>query len=159
MNSVSGLSRSPRILQILKQRHCRTANIILELHCRVILLTWGCAKSLAHTFLKTHWGRVTHLCVSELSIIRTNAGMLLIGPLQTNFSEIFIEIHIFSFKKVHLKILSGNGGHFVGVSTDSGLSLTLSTTELLSSGELHSRLVIYWSVKKFFIKNWLIIDP
>ena len=66
----------------------------------------------------THWCRVTHICVSNLSIIvsdnglppgrrqaiiRTNAGTLLIRPLGTNSSEILIELHIFSFKKMHLK--------------------------------------------------------
>ena len=50
------------------------------------------------------------------AIIWTNAGILLIGPLGTNFSEIVIEIHIVSFKKMHLKISSGNGGHFVSAS-------------------------------------------
>ena len=67
----------------------------------------------------THWGRVTHICVSKLTIIAsdnglspgqrqaivwTNAGILLIGPLGTNFSEILIEIPMFSFKKMHLKV-------------------------------------------------------
>ena len=66
----------------------------------------------------THWGRVTHIGVGNLSIIAsdnglspsrrqaiiwTNAGILLTGPLRTNFSEILIEIHSFSFKKMHLK--------------------------------------------------------
>ena len=70
----------------------------------------------------THWGRVTHICVSKLiiissdnglspgrrqAIIWTNAGILLIGPLGTNFNEILIEIHTFSFRKMHLKMLSG----------------------------------------------------
>ena len=70
----------------------------------------------------THWGRVTHICVSKLiivgsdnglspsrcqAIIWTNAGILLIGSLGTNFSEIFIEIYTFSFKKMYLKISSG----------------------------------------------------
>ena len=65
---------------------------------------------------------MTHICVNKLTntgsdnglslgwrqaITRTNAGILLIGPLGTNFSEILIEIHTFSFKKMHLKILSG----------------------------------------------------
>ena len=69
----------------------------------------------------THWGRVTHICVSELTIIGsdnglspsrrqaiiwTNAGILLIRPWGTNFSEILIEIGVFSFKKMHLKMLS-----------------------------------------------------
>ena len=40
------------------------------------------------------------------AIIRTNAGILSIGPLGTNFSEILIEIYIFSFKKMRLKMLS-----------------------------------------------------
>ena len=69
----------------------------------------------------THWGRVTHICVSKLTItgshndlsprrrqaiIWTNAGILLIGPLETNFSEILSKIHTFSFKKMHLKTSS-----------------------------------------------------
>ena len=71
----------------------------------------------------THWGRVTHIhvCVSKLTIfgldnglspdrrqaiIWTNAGILLIGSLRTNFSEILIGILTFSFKKMHLKISS-----------------------------------------------------
>ena len=69
----------------------------------------------------THWGRVTHTCVSKLTIIAsdnglspgrhqaifwTNAGILSIGPLETNFSEILIEIHIFSFKKISLETSS-----------------------------------------------------
>ena len=54
--------------------------------------------------------RVTHICVGKLTIIGsdnglsperrqaiiwTNAGILLIGPLETNFSEILIEIQTF----------------------------------------------------------------
>ena len=67
----------------------------------------------------THWGRVTHICVSTLTIIGsdnglspdrrqainwTNAGLLLIRPLGTNFSEIVIEIRPFLFKKMRLKV-------------------------------------------------------
>ena len=74
-----------------------------------------------HRCLLTHWGRVTHLCVSKLTsiasdnglspgrrqaIIWNNAGILLIGPLWTNFSEILIEIHTFSLKKIRLKLSS-----------------------------------------------------
>ena len=76
--------------------------------------------SLGHNEL-THWGRVTHICVSKLTIIGsdngmlpeqpqaiiwTNAGILLIGPLGTNSSEILIEILISSFKKMCLKVSS-----------------------------------------------------
>ena len=63
-----------------------------------------------------HWGRVTHIRVSKISIIGlenglhlvgiiwTNAGLLSIGSLGTNVSEISITILIFSFMKMHLKI-------------------------------------------------------
>ena len=40
------------------------------------------------------------------AIIWTNAGGLLIIPLGINFSEILIEIHAFSFNKMHLKMSS-----------------------------------------------------
>ena len=33
------------------------------------------------------------------TIIWTNAGILLIGPLRTNFSEILIEFHLFSIQE------------------------------------------------------------
>ena len=64
---------------------------------------------------------MSHLCVSKLTtigsdnglspdrrqaIICTNAGLLLIGSLGTNFSEILIEIIAFSLKKMRLKVSS-----------------------------------------------------
>ena len=70
----------------------------------------------------THWGRVTHICVSKLTIIGsdnglspgrrqaiiwTNDGILLIRTFQTHFSEIVSEIHTFSCKKIHWKMSSG----------------------------------------------------
>ena len=66
-------------------------------------------------------GRVTHICVSKLiiigsdnglspgrrqAIIWTNAGILLIEPLGTNFIEIRSKIQNFSFMKMHLKMSS-----------------------------------------------------
>ena len=72
-------------------------------------------------------GRVTHICVGNLTIIGsdngflpgrhqaiiwTNAGVL-IGPSGTNFSEILIEIHAFSFNKIVWKCRLRNGSHFV----------------------------------------------
>ena len=79
----------------------------------------------------THWGRTTHICVGKLTtiglenslspgrrqaIIWTIDGILLIGPLGTNFSEIFIGIQTFSFKKMHLKISSAKWRPFVSAS-------------------------------------------
>ena len=67
-----------------------------------IPITW--IKIICCLIYLTHWGRVTHICVSRLTItgsdnglspgrrqaiIRTNAGILLIRPLGTNFSEYF----------------------------------------------------------------------
>ena len=43
--------------------------------------------------------------IQPQAIICTNAGILLFEPLGTKFNEILIEIHIFSFIKMHLKIL------------------------------------------------------
>ena len=43
---------------------------------------------------------------SHQAIFLTNAGILLIGRLGKNFSEILIEVHTFSFKKMHLKMSS-----------------------------------------------------
>ena len=50
------------------------------------------------------------------AIIWTNAGILLIGPLETNFREMLIEIQTFVFKKIILKMSSANWRPFVSVS-------------------------------------------
>ena len=41
-----------------------------------------------------------------IGIISSNAALLSIGPLGTNFSEILVKIQNFSFTKMHLKISS-----------------------------------------------------
>ena len=93
----------------------------------------------------THWGRVTHMCVSELTIIGsdnglspgrcqaiiwTNAGILLIGLLGTRFSGILIGIQTFSFKKMHLNMSSAKWRPFC-------LGLSVIT---MSHGVAHSSL-------------------
>ena len=88
--------------------------------------------------LLTHRGRVTHIGVSKLIIIGsdnglspgrchviiwTNAGILSIGTLGTNFSEILIEILTFSFKKMRLKNSSAKWRLFcVGLNELTGIS-------------------------------------
>ena len=68
----------------------------------------------------TQWGEVRHICINKLDIIGSDNGLapsrhqaiiwtntiLLFQPLGRNFGEISIEIHIFSFKKMHLKMPS-----------------------------------------------------
>ena len=75
----------------------------------------------------TDWGRVTHICFNNLTIlvsdkclspdrrqaiIWTNAWILLIGPLGSNFSEMLIKIHTFSFNKMYSKMSSGKRRSF-----------------------------------------------
>ena len=92
-----------------------------------ILTFFSETKSMALCMLPQSWlvnslrPRDTYICISKLTIIGsdnglspdrrqaiiwTNAGLLLIGPLRTNFSEILIEILTFSFKKMRLKVSS-----------------------------------------------------
>ena len=111
-----------------------------------------------HNSSLTHWGPVTHIYVSKLTVIGsdnglspsrrqaiiwTNAGILLIRPPGTNFNEIFIEIHIFSFKKIHLKMLSGKWRPFC-------LSLNVLTHKRL---ETHACLAV-WCKTKFGSQNF-----
>ena len=56
----------------------------------------------------THWGQWRIYAPGRRqAIIWTNAAILLIEHLGTNFSEILIKINTFSFKKMNLKISSG----------------------------------------------------
>ena len=78
-----------------------------------------CPQSLER--LLTDWGRGMHISIGNVTIIGsdnglspgrlqaiilTNAGILSIGPLATNFNENSIGIRTFSFKKMHCKMSS-----------------------------------------------------
>ena len=100
--------------------------IKLQFRFRALIGNWIVLDVINYICLKfiaglTHWGRVTHVCISKLTIIGsdnglsprwrqaiiwTSAGILLIGLLGTTFSEILIKIQTFPFKKVHLKLSS-----------------------------------------------------
>ena len=95
----------------------------------------------------THWGRVTHICVGNLTnigsdnglspgrrqaIIWTNAGILLIRTLGTNFSEILSRILTFSFKKMRLKVSSAKWRPFC-------LDLNVLKQLLYMSWRMHQR--------------------
>ena len=101
----------------------------------------------------THWGRVTHICVGKLTIIVsdnglspgrrqaiiwTNAGILLIGTLAINFSEILIEIQTFSLKKIHLKMSSAKYCSFC---------LGLNVLTKLPLRERHGWIIILWLLR------------
>ena len=97
-----------------------------QMHFRAIYFWFriSCRRQFKMCFVGhylTHWGRMTHLCISKVTsiasdnglspgrrqaIIWNNAGILLIGPLGTNVSEILIAIQTFSLKKIRLKMSS-----------------------------------------------------
>ena len=85
------------------------------------VITWlvYSTKYLPHSMPLTHWGRVMHICISNLTItgsdnglspgqhqaiIWPNARILLIGTQGTKFSEMSSKILTFSFKKMHLRV-------------------------------------------------------
>ena len=112
------------------QRKLSYVNVyqLYQIHAKELTLQNHVCKHmrirLSVTTSLTHWGRMKHTCVSKLTFIGSdndlshdrcqshypnqwsNAAILLIGPLRSNCSEILIEIHIFSLKKMHLKISS-----------------------------------------------------
>ena len=95
-------------------------NPIILIHSWLINVLMNIWKTMMVPVL-THWGRVTHICVGNFTIIVsdnglspnrrqaiiwTNSLILLIRPLGTNFNEILIEILTFSFRKMRLKVSS-----------------------------------------------------
>ena len=104
----------------------------IKWHCLKVIWNAICTKIHVHVQVLdfngsltavelTHLGRVTHICVSKLTIIGsdnglspgwrqaiiwTNAGILLTRTLETNFSEILSKIRALSFKKMELKMSS-----------------------------------------------------
>ena len=68
----------------------------------------------------SHWARVTHICVSEITsigsdnclspdqaIIWIDDEIFLRWPLETSFRKNVIEVHTFALMKMHLKMSSG----------------------------------------------------
>ena len=107
------------------------------------MLSWRC-------IILTHWGRVTYTCVGKLTIIASDNGLspgrrqaiiwtydgiLLIGPLGTKFNEISIEIHTFSFKKMHLKMSSAKWRPFCVTSGNTPSALRFRESSAASSNE------------------------
>ena len=75
-----------------------------------------------------YWGRMTHLCISKLSlhcfkwwlspdrrqtVIWTNVDLLLIEHVGTNFREVWIRIQHFLLKKINLKVSSARWRPFL----------------------------------------------
>ena len=109
-----------------------------------------------------HSGRVAHICVSEQAIIVsdnglspgrrqaiiwTNAGILLIGTLGTNFSKILIEYHSFSFKEMHMIMSSAKRRPFC-------LGLSVLTLNVRGPSYLGLTRSISWQ-----LMPWLLTSP
>ena len=113
----------------------------------------------------THWGRVTHICISELTtigsdnglspgrrqaIIWNNAGILSIGLLGANFSEILIEILIFSFKKMHLKVSSAKCRPFcLGLNVLTALKVLMAQCLFQHQAMSNHHAELQWSIYIF----------
>ena len=113
---------------------------------------------------------MTHICIDNLTIIGsdnglspgrrqaiiwTNAGILLIGPLGTNYSEILIEIHTFTFRKMHFKMSSAKWRLF-------GLGLNVLKREIIPT----FRIEVFWGIYLPFnrvtfdvVMGWRVLLP
>ena len=123
----------------------------------------------------THWGWVTHICVSKLTIIVSdnglllvqpqaiiwiNAGILLIRTLGTNLCEILSEIHAFSFKKMHFKMSSAKWRPFcLGLNVlnqINGLKFAHIIVICIPLNE-NAYVLKYFTEVRFSASNWLVI--
>ena len=133
---------------------CVTISWWVKIFKRCSIITFSLFKAAL-----THWGRVTHIYISNRTItgsdkglspvwcqpiIWTNAGILLIGLLQRNFREILIDILKFSFRKRHLEVLSVKWGPFC-------LDLNVLTTSMMNG--IQSNTLIYSHLKCNLCKN------
>ena len=131
-------------------------NILAVAEC-----TTGSQDAIEYDYL-THWGRVTHICVGRLTIIGSDnglsperrqaiiwtiAGILLIGPLGTNFSEILIEIQTLSLKKTRLKMSSAECCSF---------RLGLNALKYNSSKCIASYIILHYHVPTYYRESLLI---
>ena len=100
---------------------------------------------------------MTRICVSKKTIIDrrqaiiwTYAGILLIGTLGTKFSEILIEIRIFSFKKMGLKVSSAKWQPFC-----LGLNMLINQPTWVSEPAhvVPIRLYMWWYLLVFALKS------
>ena len=115
------------------------------------------------TATSTHWGWVMHICIVNLTmvgsdnglspgrrqaIIWTNAWILLIEPLGTNFSEILIKIHKFSFKKMHLKMLSAKWQPFcLGLNVLTCCTIRSCTNQCIDASKVNQKHPTHVSIK------------
>ena len=101
--------------------HAWLWHLVFLVHCFCNSKPYGVISHIFGDRFLTHWGRVTHICISKMTIIGsdnglspdrrqaiiwTNAALLSIGPLRTYFNENLIKIQQFSLTKMHVKMSS-----------------------------------------------------
>ena len=98
--------------------HLKLSMILPRIHCQLKKpIFFTCKHDKDQTTdqcLLTHWGQLTHICAGELTVIDsdnglspgrrqaiiwTNAAILFIESLKSNYSKIQSKIHTFSLKK------------------------------------------------------------
>ena len=160
------------------------SNRCLNMACRFegLYYLWCIPAILVVCELLTHWGRVPRICVGKLTVIGsdnglspgrrqaiiwTNAGILSIGPLGTNLSEILSGIQKFSFRKMPLKI-SYAKWHLFGLGLNelthwgrdkmTAISQTILSNAFSWMKMLELRLKFHWSlfprVQLTIYKHW-----
>ena len=113
-----------------------------------------------HDLHIAQWGRVTYICVSNLTtigsdnglspercqaIIWTSAWILSIGTLGTNFSEILREIRTSSFKKIYLKTSSAKWRPFglgLNVKMGHGMMVPVSYTNSTTRNTFYAGVIV-----------------
>ena len=137
------------MITLSSQANCQDANIFITDDIIVVL---------------THWGWVMHICVGNLTIIGsdyglspgrhqaiiwTNTGILLIGTLGTNFSEISIAILTFSSKKNRLKLSSAKWWpFFLGLSANDDKISIMTTVEFHCTNKLFQLFLSFYNQLK-----------
>ena len=122
VSKVAAILFQPQCVKYAGKTQTAIATITGSEQISVVYLVSGYNNSGTYGVVRlTHWGRVTHICFSKLTIIDsynalspgrhqaiiwTNPGMLLSRTLGTNLSEILSEMHTFLFKKMYLKMWS-----------------------------------------------------
>ena len=116
----------------------------------------------------THGGRVTHICISILSIIAsdngllpvrrqaiiwTNAGIFLIGPVQTSLKYLLKFIHFHSRRSVS-KYRPENSGHFVPASICWSIAIWHISKEYKTFGACKIAFVTTCNDKATVYKMW-----
>ena len=148
---------SPTLLNIMNIEEQVTWNTVqlVKIYKSILLRPW---QNIFNVDQLTHLGQETHICVGKLTIVAsdnglspgrreaiiwTNAGILLIGPLGTNFNEILITIHTFSVKKMHLKMSSAKWRPFcLGLNVYKSMIINYETNQIYIYSEFDFEPVI-----------------